>query len=258
MTTAKISQLTSSSGVSNTDLFLTVVSGAGGYVTRKATGLQLAQFASSSITSLNLSSLTASAISGNGSAITDITASNISNFTSDVRTQFSSGTGISLVSGQISLDSVPNSALANSSFTLGSTTISLGQTQTAVSGITELTASKINSTSIAANTGEFTSITGTLSGLATNVVTISTNTSVSSVNHFVLVDASGASKIITLPDASSVPNREYAFKKIDSTSNIVTISGSNGQTLDGDLFKQITTQYEAFMVVSNGSNWFVF
>ena len=47
-------------------------------------------------------SLTSSYFSGSGTNITNLTASNINNFTNDVRAQFSAGTNISIVSGVIS------------------------------------------------------------------------------------------------------------------------------------------------------------
>lgn len=50
---------------------------------------------------ISLTSVTAS-FSGSGRNVTNITASNISNFTNDVRAQFSAGTSISIVSGTIS------------------------------------------------------------------------------------------------------------------------------------------------------------
>ena len=57
-TTIKITDFTSSSGISGTDIFMTAVSGGSGYVTRKATGQQILNYVTSSITSLNVQSLT--------------------------------------------------------------------------------------------------------------------------------------------------------------------------------------------------------
>lgn len=162
MTTTKISQLTASVGVTNTDLFLTVVSGAGGFASRRATGAQLSQFITSSITSLNLTSLTANTISGK------------------------------------------------------------------------------------------------LNGFASSVSTISSSAMLSAEQHVILADAAAGNITLTLPDATAAANVQFAIKKIDSTANSVTVSTSNGQTIDGVSTKVITTQYEAIIFVSNGINWFIF
>lgn len=136
MTRTKISELTASAGVTATDLFLTVVSGAGGFSSRKTTGTQLSQFITSSITSLNLTNLSASALNGNGSAITNLTASNISNFTGDVRGQFSAGTGITISNGQISSAggvSSYSASIGDGNTTTFALTHSLGKTNIIVS-----------------------------------------------------------------------------------------------------------------------------
>lgn len=175
MTTTKISQLTASAGVTDTDLFLTVVSGAGGFVSRKATGAQVSQFVTSSISSLNLTSLSASTISGDGSAITNLTASNVSNFTADVRGQFSAGTGITVSNGQIAAGNIPNSSLTNSSLTVGTTSITLGASATTIQGINTLTASLINGT-----TANFTSVTASFNGNGSAI----TNLTASNISNF--------------------------------------------------------------------------
>lgn len=363
MTTAKISELTSSSGVSSTDLFLTVVSGAGGYVTRKATGLQLAQFASSSITSLNLSSLTASGISS-----TNITADTISvdtltareyytqvvsasviyqsgstrfgnsaddthtltgsvlisgaaNLTGDLVAsagQFTSVTGSHVGSGA-GLTNIPNVALTNSSVTVGSTAISLGGTATTLTGLTAVTSSAVSGT-----TAQFTSITGALNGTASyasnadqldgldstafgrlgsnntytaintfntnyvtasagitgsdarfttitgstisgklnslcgQVTTINSNATLNTSQYVILVNAASTNINITLPNATTAANYQYAIKKIDSSSNSVIISGSNSQTIDGETGISFNTQYEGVVLVNDGNNWFIF
>lgn len=76
---------------------------------------------------ISLTSVTAS-FSGDGLQITNLTASNITNFQNDVRNQFSSGTGIIINNGQISASSIPNSSLQNSSITINGSSISLGGT----------------------------------------------------------------------------------------------------------------------------------
>jgi len=79
--------------------------------------------------------------SGSGAGLFNLTASGINNFITDVRGQFSAGTGITINSGVISASNIPNTALQNNSITIGSTNIALGGTSTILTGITSLTAS---------------------------------------------------------------------------------------------------------------------
>jgi len=65
---------------------------------------------------ISLSSVTAS-FSGNGSQVTNITASNITNFTSDVRNQFSAGTNIDITNGNVSTVNVPTRSELSGAFT---------------------------------------------------------------------------------------------------------------------------------------------
>lgn len=72
---------------------------------------------------------------------------------------------------------------------------------------------------------------------------------------FINVDASGGAVTITLPTSVGISDRVYYIKKIDSSSNYVTIQTTGGQTLDGATSFQLKIGYEAIMVVSDGSNW---
>jgi len=80
------------------------------------------------LTSVSASSLSG-ALKGNGSQITNLTASQMAGFQNDVRSQFSAGTGIVINGGEISASNVPNSSLQNSSITLNGTSVSLGGTK---------------------------------------------------------------------------------------------------------------------------------
>lgn len=99
----KISQLPSATSVTSDDLVPIVDSGS--LTTQKATAGQLLDFITGSIfNTLTVNNLTASASGtfiGNGSGLNNLTASNINNFTDDVRSQFSAGFGINIVTGTI-------------------------------------------------------------------------------------------------------------------------------------------------------------
>jgi len=87
-----------------------------------------------------------------------------------------------------------------------------------------------------------------------NVVTKTTNY-VASDRDCVLADASAAAIVITLP--SPIANAEVIVKKIDATANTVTISPSATETIDGATSLVLDTQYEAYHLISDGTNWFI-
>lgn len=90
--------------------------------------------------------ISGSSFVGVGTSLTLLTASNIQNFTTDVRGQFSAGTGIAINSGQISASNVPNASLANSAITINGQSVSLGGTITTVAAGTNLTSNTLNGT----------------------------------------------------------------------------------------------------------------
>jgi len=85
------------------------------------------------------------------------------------------------------------------------------------------------------------------------VVTVTSNYN-ANYGDIVLVDASGGAVTVTLPPPKA--NAIINVKKIDSSSNAVTIDG-NGANIDGQSSIQITTQYESYTLVSDGSNWWI-
>lgn len=90
---------------------------------------------------INLTSVTAS-FSGNGSQITNLTASNITNFTADVRNQISGSQYVAYNSGTGVI------TLPYTGSLLGTSPIILGQTASVITGLTSLSASSITSSFI--------------------------------------------------------------------------------------------------------------
>lgn len=67
----------------------------------------------------------------------------------------------------------------------------------------------------------------------TNIIQITANTTLTTKDDVVLVDASGGSITITLPNILS-DGMQYKLKRTDATtSSTVTIQGTGGQTIDG-------------------------
>jgi hypothetical protein len=73
----------------------------------------------------------------------------------------------------------------------------------------------------------------------------------------ILVNASSGAVTAGLPPASSVPGKVYVFKKIDVTGNSMDIAGDMSDTIDGNSTITTGIQYEAFTIVSDGSNWHI-
>ena len=93
---------------------------------------------------------------------------------------------------------------------------------------------------------------------ATKVDVVSANTTLGVNHHVVLVNASNGARTITLPNATTCAGRQYVIKKIDSSTNAVTIAPQSGQTIDGQANISITAQYDYRKVVSDGANWYLF
>lgn len=90
-------------------------------------------------------------------------------------------------------------------------------------------------------------------------VTIMTYTSSTTVTQNVsLGDATSGPLTFTLPSASSATGRIFWFKKVDATSNAVTIMAAGSDLIDGVSFFSFTIQYQSFMLVTNGIAWSIF
>jgi 3',5'-cyclic AMP phosphodiesterase CpdA len=93
---------------------------------------------------------------------------------------------------------------------------------------------------------------------ALTLTTTSTDLTLAGGTHdVVLVDASGANRTITLPAAASNNNVVFTVKKIDTSSNTVTVDANGAETIDGQLNVVLTDQWEAVEFACNGSGWFL-
>ena len=95
------------------------------------------------------------------------------------------------------------------------------------------------------------------SGSVLPLVTITTNTSLTLSNVVILADAVSGGILITLPTTAGDVGRNYSIKKIDSTANLVTISGINSETIDDGITSILTVQYESLPIVTDGTSWFI-
>lgn len=93
-------------------------------------------------------------------------------------------------------------------------------------------------------------------GQSVNYSVITSSVVLDGGDYVSLCDASGGAFTVTLPTAADHAGQAYYIKKIDSSANAITVDG-NGSTIDGDATADIPAQYEAWKLVSDGSNWHV-
>ena len=88
---------------------------------------------------------------------------------------------------------------------------------------------------------------------------VSTSQTVLTSDYSILVDASSGPITITLlPAATPQLGQMFQVKKIDSSANAVTIKGNGSETIDGVNTQVFATQYEALLVQTNGTAYYIF
>ena len=77
------------------------------------------------------------------------------------------------------------------------------------------------------------------------------------IHSTVLCDCSSNAISVTLPRAKSMVGRVVTVKKVDSTTNKVTIDGYASETIDGDTTVTIPAQWTSLRLQSDGNNWVI-
>jgi hypothetical protein len=93
------------------------------------------------------------------------------------------------------------------------------------------------------------------SNFATSTQT--TSYTITSTDTVVFANAASGSVTITLPLASSLAGYRFYIKRIDSSTNTVTVSRTSSDTIDGMTSFTLDLQYTALAVISNGSAWYI-
>lgn len=84
-----------------------------------------------------------------------------------------------------------------------------------------------------------------------NVVLVTTTYTVDVSDGLVLCDATAGAFTVTLPSPSVSTRRPYFIKKIDSSANVITISGN----IDGAA-KTLSKQYSSVTIETDGTSWY--
>lgn len=90
-----------------------------------------------------------------------------------------------------------------------------------------------------------------------DLVTKTTTYIASQDDRVILCDTSGGAWTLTLPPASGLKDKILYIKKITSDVNILTIDGNGAETIDGAATQSLLAQYSSYVIVCDGSNWFI-
>jgi hypothetical protein len=101
--------------------------------------------------------------------------------------------------------------------------------------------------------------TAVTNGLAVGVQTVNipTATALNAGRGVTLCDCTTTPITVPMPAAATLTGQMLWIKKIDSTSNAVTIDGNGSETIDGAASITLTSQYQSITLVSDGTNWFI-
>jgi len=87
------------------------------------------------------------------------------------------------------------------------------------------------------------------------VTTLAANYTATGSDSVLLGNAASAGFTVTLPSAATMTGETLLVKKIDATTNAVTLATTGSQTIDGATTYALTVQNATFSVISDGSNW---
>jgi len=76
-------------------------------------------------------------------------------------------------------------------------------------------------------------------------------------DKIILCDATAGAFTITLPTAVGNRDKRFIIKKIDSSTNTVTIDGNGAETIDGVATKILQYQYQSIDIISDNANWII-
>ena len=174
---------------------------------------------------------------------------------SEVRAHISvaSGSGLTFSGGEIGTSSIPNSQLANSSLTIGSTSINLGDTASTIAGLTALTSATVTGTTLISGTADA----ANSIKLASGNITFEGSSADSDEIILTAANASGGDKTITLPNTTGTVALTSDIVYPVTLTNSVTLTnktlalGSN--TISGTLAQFNTAVTDATLVSTTGS-----
>lgn len=85
---------------------------------------------------------------------------------------------------------------------------------------------------------------------------VTTSGNVQSGDYLIICDSTSSAITMTLPPAALVPGRMYAFKRINTGGNSITIDGYAAETIDGAASINLTGHWDSVVIMNNGVAWF--
>lgn len=92
--------------------------------------------------------------------------------------------------------------------------------------------------------------------VSTIVATKTAAYTLTTADQVILANAASGALPLTLPTAVGSTS-QYTIKKIDASTNPVTIGTTGGQTIDGGASAEILVQYASITLVPYGGNWWI-
>lgn len=222
---------------------------------------QLTASSASVLGALSASSVTGS-YSGNGAGLTNLSASQLNNFSADVRGRLSGA-------GTVSYN--PSTGVISSSVTQGVTSIVAGSnigittngtvvTASLSSSVTGLTS--VSSTAVTASNLVVNNTTQLNSSLARSKVAVSAAHVVTATNQIILATVTGSADLVVyLPAPSAIDGRELVIKRVDNATQTgaVVVSASAGTTIDGDAAFELNGPFQSITLIADSltSKWLV-
>ena len=242
MANLKISQLPSASAVTSDDLFPIVDSGS--LTTQRASAQQVLNFITgSTFNTLNVTSLTASNVTGSNAIFTTITGSTITGSLAKFTTLSASTaefSGSVLIYGTASLSSNPSAAYIVYSSSIDKLVAFPGLY---VSG----TISASNYLGLPA------------ASVVLPKLIVSSSVSLTDTQRAVFVKNNVSSSVtITLPSVATADSREYYIIKADNLTGSVTVSGSSPDLINGVSSFNLNGPFQSITLIIDGTNWFIF
>lgn len=101
-------------------------------------------------------------------------------------------------------------------------------------------------------------IIGLTTGSSDTVASYNSNqTLTSSSANIILINALSGAVTIVMPAASTVANKVFSIKKIDTSANQVIVDVDGSEKIDGDANVVISFPESTLQIVSDGSNWYI-
>lgn len=87
--------------------------------------------------------------------------------------------------------------------------------------------------------------------------TVTSNTTLDSMSELVLVDASAGNVVLTLPAVADADGSVKRVKKTDNSGYTVTLSPSDGSTIDGETSLILQYQWSVAQIQATEDNWYI-